>query len=125
MYDAAIHRAWNQSVKAQCDVINMSFGSYGLTVSEEQIKAIQPVIDADVIPVAAAGNEGGNSGEAYLWSMGTPDLIEGVIAVAAVNASEIPVSMFKLNRNISMGGDEKTNWICELLGAWQMLAVLL
>ncbi|WIA28016.1 hypothetical protein OEZ86_010604 [Tetradesmus obliquus] len=111
MYDAAIHRAWNQSVKAQCDVINMSFGSYGLTVSEEQIKAIQPVIDADVIPVAAAGNEGGNSGEAYLWSMGTPDLIEGVIAVAAVNASEIPVSMFKLNRNISMGGDEKTNWI--------------
>jgi hypothetical protein len=94
----------------------MSFGTAGIIQPPESwVTAIQPVIDTDIIPVAAAGNAGGNSGEAYLWTLGAPSSIPGVISVAAVNNAEIPVTTFILNRNVSLGGGENTNWICEFV----------
>jgi subtilisin family serine protease len=108
-----IRLAYNESVKAKCDVINMSYGYYGIAADEGEQKALQLVSDAGVIPVAAAGNEGGNRGEAYLWTVGSPALMTNVISVAALNNSKIPVTTFTVNRNITSGTDAPSDVLCE------------
>jgi subtilisin family serine protease len=115
IFTTAVFRAWEESAKAQCDVINMSFGFRGFVQpSGLYVDSLQPVIDADIIPVAAAGNDGGNSGEANIWSLASPSSMDGVISVVAVNNAEIPVTTFILDKNVTLD-DEETNWICELV----------
>jgi subtilisin family serine protease len=115
MYVDAIRRAYNESAKAKCDVINMSFAIFGVTPDEGEVKGMQAVVNAGVIPVAAAGNGGGNKGEAYLWSNNSPGMVPNVIAVAAVNNSKIPVTTFLVNRNVTTGEDGPSNVLCEFV----------
>jgi hypothetical protein len=113
MYLWVIGRAYNESAKAKCDVINMSFGMF--EIMPEDVAGMQAVVKAGVIPVAVAGNGGGNRGEAYPWSMDSPAKLTDVIAVAAVNNSKIPVTTFIVNRNVTSGEDAPSNVLCELL----------
>lgn len=68
---------WVVEHESEVDVLSLSLGSEGYSLSEE----IQTVIDADIVVVAAAGNAGENTSA-------SPGNVPGVIAVGATNEDE-------------------------------------
>jgi subtilisin family serine protease len=73
--------AINQAVIDGADVINMSLGSpFGGAVSDPTATAAQNAVDAGIVVVASAGNDGPNA-----FIVGSPSTAEGVISVAAID----------------------------------------
>ncbi|WP_129842972.1 S8 family serine peptidase [Streptomyces sp. RFCAC02] len=80
-----IAAAIDDAVGAGVGVLNLSFA---LPTDNEPIReAVARAVAADVVVVAAAGNEGGRSGEITMY----PAAYEGVVAVGAVDAEGQPM----------------------------------
>ena len=76
-----VDQAINQAVIDGADVINMSLGApFGGATDDPTSAAAQNAIEAGIIVVASAGNEGPNA-----FMVGTPSTAPGVISVAALD----------------------------------------
>lgn len=79
-----VAEAIDQAVEDGADVINMSLGApFGGAAGDDPTSvAAQNAVDAGIIVVAAAGNEGPNA-----FMVGSPSTADGVISVAALDST--------------------------------------
>ena len=76
-----VDQAINQAVIDGADVINMSLGSpFGGATNDPTSVAAQNAVEAGIVVVASAGNEGPNG-----FMVGSPSTAPGVISVAAMD----------------------------------------
>jgi minor extracellular serine protease Vpr len=78
---SVVDQAINQAVIDGADVINMSLGSpFGGATDDPTSEAAQNAVEAGIVVVASAGNEGPNG-----FMVGSPSTAPGVISVAALD----------------------------------------
>ncbi|NKI36548.1 S8 family serine peptidase [Wenzhouxiangella sp. XN79A] len=92
-YSSDIAAAANLCAQAGADVINMSLGGGAPTSAEEQ--AFQNLLDANILSIAAAGNDG-NSTSSY------PASYPAVMSVAAIDSTRTVASFSQYNPSVEI-----------------------
>eukprot|EP00775_Hariotina_reticulata_P009333 gene9333-9497_t len=90
----------SRTKKGKCRVVNMSIGASGTFNNAAFYEPlIAPLTKADVVPVAAAGNNGTGAGP-ILFSINQPAASRDVLAVGHLNNTAIPGALLEIDRPI-------------------------
>lgn len=92
-YASDLVAAADSCAQAGADVINMSLGGGGATSAEQQ--AFQNLLDANILSIAAAGNDG-NSTASY------PASYPSVVSVAAIDNTKTVASFSQYNQYVEL-----------------------
>lgn len=99
-YSSDLVSAINKCVTAGSDVINMSLGGTGSSVSEKN--GIQAAYDAGILLIAAAGNDGVATSPTDVESY--PASYDSVMSVAAIDSAKVLADFSQKNSQVEISG---------------------